>query len=194
MNTPAAPESVRRRRWLIALYACLYAALCLTVLTLIVITSQPSGLRGAVQGPSPELSAFAGKTLLTIETQGRASAQFDMRALQALPQVTHVVSTPWYLRKVAFQGPLLRDVLAAAGVDSGNVIDAVAVNDFTAEIPFSDARQYEVIVALRMDGKPMSPRDKGPLFVIYPYDQVPQQNLTHYYDLSMWQLDVLKVR
>lgn len=138
-------------------------------------------------------SAASGVTVLTVESRGR-SFRFDMRALEALPQRTYRVTTPWYLRPVTFQGPLLRDVLAAAGAGSGTRIEAVAVNDYAATIPFEHAQAYDMIIALRMDGKPMSPRDKGPLFVVYPYDRLPPEVREQSFGLSVWQLDGLRVR
>ena len=140
----------------------------------------------------PMQAAFPGKIVLTVESEGHQTP-FDMRTLEALPQRTYKLTTPWYLRPVSFQGPLIRDVFANAGV-RGTHIEAIAVNDYTADIPFSDAEAHDVIVALRMDGKPMSARDKGPLFLVYPYDRLPEEKLEAYFDASVWQLDVLRVK
>ena len=183
----AAPHERRhsKARRLVPL-AVMYAVLLAGVAGLVALSTRPH--EPAVPAPT----AQAGKVVLTVQSQGRQT-RFDMRTLEALPQVTHTVHTPWYLRKVAFQGPLLRDVLAAAGAGSGSRIAAVAVNDYTAEIPFSDATEHDVIIALRMDGKPMPARDKGPLFVIYPYDSLPYEKRVHALDISVWQLDGLKV-
>lgn len=137
-------------------------------------------------------AAVAGVIVLTVESRGQRT-RFDMRALEALPQRTYRVTTPWYLRSVTFRGPLLRDVLAAADA-SGTHIEAVAVNDYTADIPFEDAEAYDVIIALRMDGKPMSLRDKGSLFVAYPYDRLPPEMLQRAFERSVWQLDGLRVK
>ncbi len=120
-------------------------------------------------------------------------AEFDMRMLESLPQVTHNVDTPWYPRKVTFSGPLLRDVLIAAGA-TGSTIKAVAINDYAVNIPFSDATQHDVILAVQMNGKAMSSRDKGPIFVIYPYGKFAAGEVKHYHDLSVWQLDTLEVK
>ncbi|WP_348944262.1 molybdopterin-dependent oxidoreductase [Chitinibacter sp. FCG-7] len=139
----------------------------------------------------------AGKVILTISgkvskpNQGKL-AQFDLRMLEALPQVSHTVTTPWYPRKVTFRGPLLRDVLNAAG-GSGTRIKAIAINDYAVEIPLSDALQHEVILALRLNGKPMAARDKGPIFVIYPYDKFAPDAVQRFYDRSVWQLDTLQL-
>ena len=182
------PDAERRRtgrEYLVPL-AALYAVLLMVVAGLVVVSIPPQ----EIELPAPAVQA--GKILLTVESGGR-SMPFDMRALQALPQHTHKVHTPWYQRPVSFQGPLLRDVLAAADA-SGTRITAVAVNDFTAEIPVSDVAEYDVILALRMDGKPLAARDKGPLFMIYPYDSLPAEQRGRYFDISVWQLDVLRVQ
>ena len=43
-------------------------------------------------------------------------ADFDMAMLEALPQHSFVTATPWFKTPRRFSGPLLRDVMAAAGV------------------------------------------------------------------------------
>eukprot|EP01030_Chromulinospumella_sphaerica_P009454 gene9454-9264_t len=115
-----------------------------------------------------------GTVVLTVEgnisapNQG-AKAQFDMPMLEKLPQHTFTTRTPWYPDAVTFTGPLLRDVLAAAG-SKGNAITAVALNDYKTEIPMDDVHRHEVIVARLMNNRPMPIREKGPLFIIYPFD------------------------
>jgi hypothetical protein len=47
---------------------------------------------------------------------------------------------------------------------------AKAINDYAIDIPLSDAVQGGPIVAYRLDGDTMSVRDKGPLWIVYPYD------------------------
>ena len=140
----------------------------------------------------PARAARPGKILLTVQGMGR-HAQFDLQALKALPQLTQKVHTPWYLRKVAFRGPLLRDVLAAAGMD-GTWISAVSVNDFEMGFPIDEVTEYDAIVALSMDGQSMPARRHGPLFLVFPYDAIPSERLRYYYSLSVWQLDQLNVR
>ncbi|CAM3804393.1 molybdopterin-dependent oxidoreductase [Castellaniella denitrificans] len=186
------PQALRGRRHRrvdgrrLVLLGGLYLVLLAAVAVLVAAFIHPREIAVHAQSESP------GKIVLTVESQGRRT-RFDMRALEALPQRTYKVTTPWYLRPVSFQGPLLRDVLAAAGAH-GTHIEAVAVNDYTADIPFEHAEAYDVIIALRMDGKPMSPRDKGPLFVVYPYDRLPLGMREKSFDLSVWQLDGLRVR
>ncbi len=122
-----------------------------------------------------------------------ADAVFDMKMLASLPQKTFSTHTPWYPQVISFTGPLLRDVLAAAGA-RGSQIVASALNDYKTEIPFDDAVRHEVIVARLMNDKPMPVREKGPLFIVYPYDTKAEFRTEIYYSRSAWQLKRLTVK
>lgn len=125
--------------------------------------------------------------------QGGGLLALEMPALEQLPQHSFVTRTPWYAQPRKFTGPLLRDVLALAGVRSGQ-LKAVALNDYKVAIPVDDALRYDVIVARLLDDKPMPVRDKGPLFIIYPFDQWPELRNAVYYSRSAWQLKALEVQ
>ncbi len=140
----------------------------------------------------------AGKVVLTIAGQvsianDGKTAMFSMARLEKLPQRTVFTKSPWYPAGAGFTGPLLRDVLAAAGA-KGQTITAVALNDYKTEIPFEDAGQHDVILARLMNGKPMQVREKGPLFVVYPLDAKPELQSQTYYNRSAWQLARLIVQ
>jgi hypothetical protein len=111
----------------------------------------------------------------------------DMAALAALPQVSFRASTPWYVSAREFSGPLLRDVLALAGAQ-GRTLRLTALNDYRVEMPREDCERYQVILARLVDGRPIGVRDKGPLFVMYPYDSHPQLHTAVYYSRAAWQL------
>lgn len=142
-------------------------------------------------------TAVAGTVVLTVT--GRVTrpsdgdrAAFDMPALEAMPQHEIVTPTPWYDQPRRFTGPLLRDVLAAAGA-SGERLRASALNNYRVEIPFDDAKRYDVVVARLLDGKPMSVREKGPLFVMYPFDRRRELRNAVYYSRCIWQLRAIEV-
>jgi hypothetical protein len=116
-----------------------------------------------------------------------------MQMLEKLPQHTFTTRTPWYPDAVTFTGPLLRDVLAAAG-SKGNAITAVALNDYKTEIPMDDVHRHEVIVARLMNNRPMPIREKGPLFIIYPFDTKTELRTELYYNRAAWQLNALRIR
>lgn len=119
-------------------------------------------------------------------------ARFDMKMLEALPQQTFTTHTPWFDKPIKFTGPLLSDVLAAVQA-SGSTVSAVAINDYKISIPFADTK-HKPIVARLLDDKPMPVREKGPLFVIYPFDSSAELRNSTYYERSIWQLKALDVR
>lgn len=116
----------------------------------------------------------------------------EMRDLQALPQHSFSTSTPWTKTTQKYSGPLLRDVLARAQA-RGTQIRATALNDYQVTIPAADAQAHDMIVAVQIDGKPIAVRDRGPLFVIYPFDSKPELQNSRYYERSIWQLKSMQV-
>jgi hypothetical protein len=119
-------------------------------------------------------------------------ALFDMAMIERLPQASFTSQTPWYVQPRKFTGPLLRDVLSAAGAQ-GTTVRALALNDYRVDIPMGDAMQHDVIVARLLDDKPMAVRDKGPLFIVYPFDSKPELRNAVYYSRSAWQLKALEI-
>ena len=50
-----------------------------------------------------------------------------------------------------------------------------------------------MIVARLLDDKPMSVREKGPLFVMYPFDREPQLRNSQYFSRCVWQLKAIEL-
>lgn len=147
--------------------------------------------------PAQALDVPTGAVVLTLQGRVRLTndgkrAHFDMAMLEALPQRTFQTRTPWYSQPRRFTGPLLRDVLAAAGAQ-GTALKLVALNDYQVDMPMDDAMRHDVIVARLLDDKPMAVRDKGPLFVMYPFDAQPELRSAIYYGRSAWQLRTIEV-
>lgn len=146
---------------------------------------------------SQGLAAPTGRVVLTLsgqigQTNQGATAVFDMAALAALPQHSFTTRTPWYDRPVKFTGPLLSDLLAAVKAQ-GKTIRATAINDYSISVPLADAQSHGVIVARLLDDRPMAVRDKGPLFVIYPFDSKAELRSSVYYERSIWQLKHISI-
>jgi hypothetical protein len=120
------------------------------------------------------------------------TAQFDIAMLEALAGRTGEMETPWTKGKIRFTGPLLRSILEAAGAH-GSKLRVVALNDYAVDVPMEDATKLDTILATRMDGKLMSIRDKGPLFMIYPFDRDATLFNEKYFSRSVWQIKQIEV-
>ncbi|GEK47582.1 molybdopterin-dependent oxidoreductase [Bisbaumannia pacifica] len=120
-------------------------------------------------------------------------AHFDRRMLEALPWRSIETTTPWTDGVSRYRGPLARALLEAVGA-RGDSLEVTALNNFMAEIPVSDFRRHDVILAMERDGDPMRIRDYGPLFVLYPFDQHPELRNETIRFRSVWQVHQVTVR
>ncbi len=158
-----------------------------------------SGVLGApAWAQSGPLAAPTGKVVLTVTgniTKHNANQQavFDLKMIEALPQHSFTTRTPWYSTPVKFTGPKLADVLAAVGAQ-GKDIKAVAINNYQITIPMSDAQRYPVVMAWKINDRPIPVRAKGPLFIAFPYDDDAALRTAQYHERSIWQLKQLNIQ
>lgn len=146
---------------------------------------------------APKLPAPSGPVLLTLtgrvsRGQQPAEARFDREMLERLPMQRLETTTPWAQGRRLYEGPWLRDVLAAAGAQGTRLL-CRALNDYSATLPRADADQIDLMLALRIDGQPIRTRDKGPLLLIYPFDDRPDLRNPVYYGRAVWQLAAIAV-
>jgi hypothetical protein len=120
------------------------------------------------------------------------AALFDAALLDALPQHSFVSATPWLKNPATFTGPLLKDVLKALKAQ-GTHLKALALNDYKSDIPLDDAFKFDVILARKVDGRVLTVREKGPIFVMYPFERFPELKTDIYYSRCVWQLKSLSV-
>lgn len=92
-----------------------------------------------------------------------------------------------------FTGPLLRDLFPDAALSPEDTISVTALNDYSTNIPAKEALDYDVIVAVLMDGEVMSVRDKGPYWIIYPMSDHPELRDPGFNDRLIWQLSEVKL-
>ncbi|MFN3508610.1 MAG: molybdopterin-dependent oxidoreductase [Allorhizobium sp.] len=142
------------------------------------------------------LDAPTGPVVLTVKgaisnTNAGDTAQFDLAMLEKLKGRKGEMETPWTEGKVTFEGPLLREVLAAAGATGAN-LKVRALNDYAADVPADDAK-LDTILATKLNGKAMSIRDKGPLMLVYPFDLDAGLYNEKYFSRSVWQIKEIEV-
>ena len=126
-------------------------------------------------------------------TNAGQEAHFDRAMIEALP-IRHLQTSTAVTDGVnLFEGVLIRDLLDAVGAQ-GEVVSATALNDYTIDIPIEDFTEFGVIAAFSMDGTRLLPRDKGPLWIVYPRDDHAELLDIRYDYRWVWQLDRLEVR
>lgn len=136
-------------------------------------------------------SAQAEDTILTLTYNGEMQ-EFDRAALEALGLETIETTTIWSEGLQSFEGVSLARLAREIGAQEGTLL-ATAINDYTVEIPLTDAVENGPIIAMSLNGEEMSVRDKGPLWVIYPYDASADYRTEVIYSRSIWQLDRIEV-
>lgn len=124
---------------------------------------------------------------------GARFIQLDSAALRALPQQTVTTHTPWHDGPVTFSGPRLWDLLEPLK-PAGKTLHVTALNDYSVDIPLSDLQRYQPVLAWQLNGKALSVRNKGPLFLIYPFDAHPELHNQLYYGRAIWQIKMITVK
>jgi hypothetical protein len=100
---------------------------------------------------------------------------FDFAALTVLPAITIKPTLEYDAKPHTLKGPLLADVVKAAGAPGADSTRLMmrAVDGYVAPLTLGDARKYRYIVATHLDGVPMSLGGLGPLWAVYDADRFP---------------------
>ena len=111
--------------------------------------------------------------------------------LEAIGTTSLTTTNPWYDGPVTFEGILARDLMDHLGA-RGQTVTVSALNNYQAEVPVSDFREIGVLLALKADGEYLSVRDKGPIFIIYPFDDDEGLRNETYFARSVWQVTAMR--
>ena len=103
-----------------------------------------------------------------------------------------VTGTPWTEQKHRWEGVLMSDILRLVGAGSQN-FRASALDDYHVQVEGIDFTQYPIILALKRDGKAMRVRHKGPIWLMFPWDDHPEIHNQTNIAFSVWQLSAIKI-
>jgi len=148
------------------------------------------GTASGLERPNGDIVLTVSGEILTTNHENKAV--FDLTMLQSMNTVTFTTQTIWTEGPQEFTGVSLHELLSVLGADA-RMFEASAINDYTVEIPATDAVDGGPIVAFLRNGRPMSARDKGPLWIVYPFDQNREYQSEQVYARSIWQLDRLAI-
>lgn len=77
----------------------------------------------------------------------------------------------------------------------GETLTFYALNDYYIDVPLSDVKKYNMILAYKMDGEMLKLRNFGPLFLVYPRDAAgPELNSPLYNSRFIWQVDRIVIK
>lgn len=153
------------------------------------------GISGLSYAAEP-LPLPKGPIVLTVsgkleQTNSNGAALFDMEMLETIGKASF--TSRWELSEAPqlFEGIPLRAVLDRLGA-KGKSLRASALNDYVAVIPIEDLN-FDPILATKVDGRVLTIRDKGPLWISYPRDAHKVLQDAKYDYRWVWQLNKLHV-
>jgi hypothetical protein len=117
-------------------------------------------------GYDPDTDKFLG----FFEIEFDRAKTFSLIELQALAAVTVKADFPKGRLVHSFTGPLLADVLAAAGA-TGKEVTVQALDGYAVATPMADMIANGAVVAYARDGKMFGIGDFGPTQIVFPRAQ-----------------------
>ena len=164
-----------------------FKIVALAVVAVYLMFGAPNGIRANTDEP----------VLLTVEIQagdtaGPTVATFGYSDLTAFPAAVFTTTTNWTSGAQTFTGVPLLTLLDSLGVETGQ-LELIAINEYSIIMPVDDPSNDGAVIAYLMNGEPMTPRDKGPLWLVYNYDSDPDYRTETVYSRSIWQLDRMNI-
>jgi hypothetical protein len=138
--------------------------------------------------------AFAADPILTVSGRiaGGGERSFTLADIESLPAQGFSTATPWHADVTAFEGVGLDVFLDHVG-STGSRLRLVALNDYAVEAEIADLAGKGAIFAYRENGRVMDVSDRGPLFLVFPFDSDPSLRHQSFYARCVWQLAAIEI-
>ena len=102
-------------------------------------------------------------------------------------------ATPWTLGTHRYRGPTLKSVLAQQQVDSASAIDVAALNGYQQRVDLSLFAKVPLTLVRYQDDKPLTRRNKGPVWLLMPFSEYPELDVSSIHSYMVWQLVRIEV-
>ncbi len=151
----------------------------------------------ASSGFATTLPQRAGPVILTVSGLDPATfpdgqVEFDVAMLEALGTAEFDTSSIWTDGTHHYKGVMLKALSDFLHLDNVG-LRLHALNDYAIEFPAGEAMTTGPLLAYEVDGAPMPVRDKGPIWLLYPFDSGIDYRTDTNYSRSIWQLDRIDV-
>lgn len=117
----------------------------------------------------------------------RVMREFTLDELLEMPQGQFQTHTVWTEGLQSFEGVWLSDLLAELEAQP-STLELIALNEYMVELSPRDMFNSKALIAIKHNGALMSQRQKGPLWLVYPYDEGADYQTELVYMSSIWQL------
>jgi hypothetical protein len=157
--------------------------------------STPQVVDNGTLAAGEKISAPKGDVVLTVTGDiGTANKgkklELDLASLEKMRQMRVEAAEPFLKRRVVFEGVLLSDLLAVAGVpDSASKVSLTALDDYKVDFKVADVRSSQMLLATKADGKHMEVDHSGPIRIVFPDGSSLGRNP----DLWIWSVASMKV-
>ncbi len=136
--------------------------------------------------------------ILTIGESGAPEIALTLQDLQAIDATALRTATPWTEGAQQFVGVTGRALLAALRqrgmAGRPDQIVAVANNDYSIVLPVADFDREELLIAYLRNGAALPVRDKGPLWIVFPFDGDAKYRTNTYKSYAIWGLVRLELQ
>ena len=129
---------------------------------------------------------------LTVVFAGGEKKNLSLEDLDAMKQVSFSTSTIWTDGVNQFSGVPVASLLQYLDAEVRQ-LKLSALNDYSVEIPVAELEAEVPIIATRVDGSTMSVREKGPYWVMFPFDDRPDYKTESNYSRAIWQLQTIEL-
>lgn len=125
--------------------------------------------------------------------------ELDAAALDRMPKTTIKPTLEYDAKVHTLSGPLVTTVLEFAGVALGGGLSVGlrAVDGYNVALSLADLRNYRMMVATHMDGRPLALGGLGPQWAVYDADRLPDfkdKPLKERFALCPWGLYHIEVK
>ncbi|CAN7708694.1 hypothetical protein LJR231_005915 [Phyllobacterium sp. LjRoot231] len=146
-----------------------------------------------VSGLSLANAAYDDPNVLSVEKEGGKSvATYSAQELtKTFPPKIIETNTPWTNGAIRrYRGASLKEVLAKNGLSDATIIEGIALDDYQAKLEMNEINTFDPIIATEIgctdadrsttvcatgqEFRPLTDADRGPYYVVWPYDQLPK--------------------
>lgn len=137
--------------------------------------------------------ATASSPLLYLILPDKREIPLDEAALAALPQTEFETATPWTAGVHRYRGPTLKAMLAAQGLKDVTHVRVTGLNGYQQQFDLAPFAQVPLTLVRYQDDKPLTRRNKGPVWLLMPFSEYPEFDVSPIHSFMVWQLVRIEV-